>query len=93
FAYRYEYLLFVPVDMPLIDPAALRFLIEGGHAAFFQSFPLPAVLRTAEYSVEETSSVRALLAAAGAREAPLAPAWEKTMVNLNTPQDWEALAS
>lgn len=93
FADRYERLVFVPVDMPLLAADALRHLIACGVSACFAGHPLPAVLKTGAIADPPFPSVQALLTAAGALSLPLPPLWAGSMANINTPAEWEALAS
>lgn len=88
---RYEKILFVPVDMPLIAAEALAHLRVQAGSAFYADHPLPACLMTGRYPA--AGSVRALLARAGAQAVALPPAWAGGMANINTQDDWEAFLS
>jgi molybdopterin-guanine dinucleotide biosynthesis protein A len=86
----YERLLFVPVDMPLIEINALRHLINQNGSVYYRDHPLPACLTTGDFGF--SGSVRGVLASAGAQAANLPPAWEGGMANINTQKQWEELA-
>jgi len=91
FAGRYERLLIVPVDMPLLTPATLAVLLGAEGSACFADLPLPAVIKTS-LDIPTPASLRGLLRAAGAGELVLAEAQRAEMINANTPEQWEALA-
>lgn len=91
FAGRYEKLLFVPVDMPLIAAEALADLRGRAGSVFYEEHPLPACLLTGAYQAGD--SVRAVLGHAGARAVALPPVWAGGMANINTQEEWEALSS
>jgi molybdopterin-guanine dinucleotide biosynthesis protein A len=89
---RARALLFVPVDMPLLTVEALKVLLAARRPAFFQGFPLPAVLEPSAMS-PESRSVRGLLESCGAAPLALLPGMEAAMTNTNTKEEWEAVAS
>lgn len=91
FAGAHERLLFVPVDMPLIQVNSLTRLIEQNDNTYFKGFPLPCCLRTGV--LPPSSSVRAVLESVQARMLDLSREGEPGMANINTKQEWEALAS
>lgn len=92
FSADYERLLFIPVDMPLMQVKTLKRLIAQGGCVYYESYPLPACLVTG-YGSSNSRSVRALLDSMGARSIVLPAAYELSMSNINTPEDWESIAS
>jgi len=90
---EYRRFLFVPVDMPLLQPRLLQCLIaessEG--SVWFSDHPLPALI-CGPHRPSEAVKVRALLDAYAARQLVLDPMEAASMVNLNTPQDLADLA-
>lgn len=87
---RHERIVFVPVDMPLLRPEALRGLLEQEGSVYYGDYPLPACLSTGRGG--SPKSVRELLADRKARAVPL-PVPPETMVNVNTEQEWKGIAS
>jgi molybdopterin-guanine dinucleotide biosynthesis protein A len=87
----YKRLLFVPVDMPLMDVGALRELLLKKGNVYFDTHPLPACLHTTKASAD-CGSVKALLKSLNACALPVTPARKNGMVNINTPQEWENIA-
>ena len=86
---RYRRLLFVPVDMPLIEIDALRGLLKGDGSVYYGGYPLPACLLTGGRE-ESAQSVRELLESRRAQAISFLSAWEDGMANLNTQQEWES---
>ena len=95
-------LLFVPVDMPLLDPALIRRLLAEAADAIcvrFEDYALPMRLdampfvrdrlRAAMRETGRRRSVLALQAAVGAASLPLGAADAAAMGNCNTPEEWE----
>lgn len=89
---KYDGYLFVPVDMPLLPPEALEGLLRQESSAFYEGHPLPAFIASvpADY---DGPSVKGALQAAGARAISLPERWEQGMANINTKEEWEAIAS
>lgn len=90
--------LIVPVDMPCMTPALLRRLLQAvgqtsDRAAHFDGFPLPALLpaRAPDGQPLAADSLRRLHAQAGSVSLPLAEGEAAAFVNVNTPQEWEAV--
>lgn len=93
---NYEYVVIVPVDMPLLTLEVLRFLMEQKCASYFSRTPLPCLLpnneKLADYLLQQLSaedgnrSVRGLLEYMQARPFE----WQLTyqLQNTNTPQQW-----
>ncbi|GGD77787.1 molybdenum cofactor guanylyltransferase [Lacimicrobium alkaliphilum] len=97
-----EFLLVVPVDMPLLSPELLSTLINHSHqhrcSCYFQSSYLPACLLLSDklkdtlftqLSNEGQGSVKGLLQSAEAQALPCDQ--EQRLINVNTPQQWQAL--
>lgn len=96
-------LLVVPVDMPLISAAALRYLHEAPAAACvcFEGQPLPLRLRLDAASRKVLSallegpapgrSLRALHAALHGERLPLPAQWRAQLQDADTPADWRAI--
>lgn len=94
-------LLVVPVDMPMLDAALLRGLVQApaGTAWVYEGYPLPARLPLGEALLAALAalkggakpSVRALLDRLAARRLPLPAGAEARMANANTPEDWAAM--
>lgn len=88
---RYERILFVPVDMPLIQIKSLQRLLGQNNSVYYQGYNLPACIRTGKFDL--SCSVRELLALAGAQALDLPPEEKSGMMNINTKKEWEELAS
>lgn len=97
-------ILVVPVDMPALDAAALRPLIDAlvaASAAHYTAHPLPWAARVDDRlrsaverllrDVPDGPSMRALHAAVDGAE--LTPPDPSRLRNVNTPTDWEPFAS
>ncbi len=94
----------VPVDMPQLDIALLRQLRDAPPAAcvIFAGQPLPmrleisaasrAVLQSMIEDPDGPRSLHALQRRLGVLELPVAVAAAASLVNCNTPEQWEALA-
>ncbi len=98
-------LLFVPIDMPLLDPRLIRRLsTEAAQAACvrFADFALPmrldasAAVRERLQAIARESgrrrSVLALQAAVAVESLPLGAGDAAAMSNCNTPAEWDRLA-
>jgi molybdopterin-guanine dinucleotide biosynthesis protein A len=86
--------LVVPVDMPLLTPALLaRLASVSGRAAYFEGFPLPALLPTRgpEGQPLRADALRRLHAQAASQALPLTEDEAAAFVNVNTPQEWNEL--
>ena len=98
-------LLVVPVDMPLVSPALLRYLREtpAADCACFQDQPLPLRLRLNAASrsalaalLEGPSygrSLRALHAALSGEVLALPVHWQAQLCDLVSPAAWRAMSS
>ncbi len=97
-------LLFVPIDMPLLDPRLIRRLLtEAPHAACvrFADFALPmrldanAVVRARLHAIARESgrrrSVRALQTALAVESLSLGAGDTAAMINCNTSAEWDGL--
>jgi len=89
---RHERLLFVPVDMPLIEVSALKEMMSWNGSVFYKNYPLPSCLST-RVTFSNCNSVRDVLASADAQSLDLPPEWEGGMANVNTKNEWEAITS
>ena len=83
----YTGFLFIPVDMPLLKPEILRFLLQQKEGGYFMGWPLPAFI-TAPYPKSEKKSVLGLLEDYGIYPVGLPDIFSSSMKNANTPQDW-----
>jgi molybdopterin-guanine dinucleotide biosynthesis protein A len=87
--------LIVPVDMPLLTPRLIRRLLgapeQPYRAAYFDNYPLPALLPTRDGSGNPLRgiSLRALHLAAGSRPIPLDEDDRPAFLNVNTPDNLE----
>lgn len=88
----YDRLLFVPVDMPLMQVKVLLDLMGHDGSVYYEDCPLPACLSTGA-ETGDYRSVRDLLLAKRARHIDLPAAYKMSMSNINTQHDWEVLAS
>ena len=84
---KYDGVLFVPVDMPLLHVRALRTLLKQESGAFFEGFPLPAYI-TKPCPAKREKSVKDLLKSAGVSSIFLPSELEFCMANTNTPEEW-----
>lgn len=97
-----EYFLFVPVDMPLLDPYLLQELVsaaEIGESVYFEETRLPALIRVNDQVKSYLSRVLSFDAedrsmftfyqAIGAL--PIACSQPEKLVNVNTPEDFQHL--
>lgn len=92
FAEKYNRLLFVPVDMPLIPVKALDMLLRHEGSVFFAGHPLPACLATG-VAGGGGKSVKELLVQCQAAALDLLPVFEAGMKNCNTREEWEAITN
>lgn len=89
----YQRILFVPVDMPLLQTDTVRGLLAQPGSVYYSDYPLPACLVTGdmgEYS--DLTSVRGLLMHWMARPVHFT-ASPRNMTNINTQQEWKDIAS
>ena len=84
----YDGFLVVPVDMPLLQPAMLRFLLQQKDGGYFMNYPLPAYI-TPPFTENDQKSVQGLLGAYGIYPVDLPNQFVHLMKNVNTPQDWQ----
>lgn len=84
--------LAVPVDMPLLAPELLEELTAHPDGAWFDGYPLPALIARRGDVALDRRSMRALLEATGARPLDLPEEYEAAMANINTPEDWAEVA-
>lgn len=97
-----DWLLVVPVDLPLLEPAVLEHLCVAGFGvpgAHYAGHALPALFaNTLAFRQALAAALRADVArdrsattlhrAIGAREVPLPRALERMLTNTNTPAEW-----
>lgn len=88
----YNRILFVPVDMPLIQVKDLCELLEQDDSVYYEDYPLPACLLTGD-AEGNPESVRKLLENRAARSVSFLSASGLGMLNINTPQEWEGIQS
>lgn len=100
-------LLFLPVDMPLVQAATLAALLRGcrvGEARRYAGEVFPCILPASGALLEHlrglyaesterggARSMKGLLTWLKAREVPLSDATRAELRNANTPEEWEAL--
>lgn len=87
---RVQYLLVVPVDMPLLSPVLLNGLLSQHRPCHYAQHPLPAML-VCHHPPQDVTSMRALLTAQQAQVLPLPALAEPCMQNFNTPEEWARL--
>lgn len=101
-----DWLLVVPVDLPLLTADALRWLCVQGfdaNGAFYAGHALPALLRNTLHfrqtlgtrlraTEARERSVNALHHAIGSREIAVPADFITALTNTNTPQDWAAVS-
>ena len=85
----YQGVLFVPVDMPLLQVDLLNQLIKTATNTYFELSVLPALLMT--LPVVTPPSVHGLLRAVDAQPMPLTSQCHKQFNNINTPEQWQAV--
>ncbi|MGZ9097481.1 MAG: molybdenum cofactor guanylyltransferase [Micavibrio sp.] len=89
----YRRVLFVPVDMPLLQADALRDLLARPGSVYYSGYPLPACLVTGSRGEGgDFRSVRDLLTYWKAESIPFTGSPEN-MANINTQQEWREIAS
>lgn len=92
------WVLVLPVDMPLLNIAVLKELVEQAKkpGLAYQDYELPLLFWCNAHAVSilknlKRWSIRAFLEALGAKRIDLNPAWESCFLNLNHPADLEKL--
>ena len=85
---NYEGVIFVPVDMPLLNIEMLQILIDKEVSSYFNSFPLPAFIKR-PYLQKRTKSVKNLLDILNASPVTLPKEFDICMRNTNTPEQWQ----
>ncbi len=84
---QYDGVLFVPVDMPLLNAAMLRFLLKQKNGGYFTNFPLPAFIKK-PFQKTPSQSVKEILLMTKAQAVALPSEFECCMKNTNTPEEW-----
>jgi molybdopterin-guanine dinucleotide biosynthesis protein A len=91
---KYEKIIFVPVDMPLLTVPCLKELISQKKSAFFTNNPLPCFLYFPPFPSEKSGtkeiSVKKYLSDLGASEIALSTDFAKAITNTNTMEEWKA---
>ncbi|RDV28027.1 molybdenum cofactor guanylyltransferase [Alteromonas aestuariivivens] len=98
----FDYCVVMPVDMPLVSPQMLNYLIENAirnkSACYFKHYFLPCVLPLSPtvnevgeklLSLENKLSIGRLLNLGPALELDPHPRDLNELINLNHPQDWD----
>lgn len=85
----YEGILFLPVDMPFLEPEMLRILLESPQGACFEAHPLPFYITKEREKNGSGKSVKEFLSNAGIPSLPLPPKFQNNMTNVNTPKEWK----
>lgn len=102
-----DWLLVVPVDLPLLTPDVLRWLCVQGfdaNGAHYTGHAMPALLRNSiafrqqlgtqlRATQARERSLVALHAALGSRDIPLPEDFTGALTNTNTPQEWAAVTT
>ena len=86
----YDGVLFVPVDMPLLNPQMLETLINQKRSSYFSGFVLPAFI-TGGCPEKRTKSVQNFLEAIESHPVPLPIEFESCIENINTPEEWNEI--
>jgi molybdenum cofactor guanylyltransferase len=89
---KYDAVLFMPVDMPLMTPEALKQLLFTQGLAYYAGHPLPVVLDTCIVA-PACKAVYQLLEQLKASAIELPQGMESVFANINTKEEWEALVS
>ena len=89
---HYDAVVFVPIDMPLLNVNALCLLMREEKGAYFSGFPLPVFI-TRVCLKERTKSVKGLLKALDVPSIVLPSDLEFCMVNTNTPEEWQEMVN
>lgn len=100
-------LLLIPVDMPLLQPATLRRLLQvedSARCVHYEGEVFPCLIRATPsllahlrslFAVSTTRggvrSMKALFAELQAVVLPVDSAWRSEFANVNTPSEWQAL--
>lgn len=89
---KFDTLVCVPVDVPLMTSEALKTLLSAGASASFEGHPLPAVIDTRS-NPSDCRAVYQLLQSIDAVTPELPVEFKNAFTNVNTKPEWEALAS
>ncbi len=88
----YDGILFIPVDMPKLQPEILQLLTRQEKGAYFKGSPLPCFIAAASSTSKITAkSVRKLLNNLNIPEISLPRKYEFCMDNINTQDDWNRM--
>lgn len=83
----YDGVFFIPVDMPLLTPEMVNYLLSQDNGAYFENYPLPVFIKQTDIKINK-SSVRELLNDLNISSIPLPPQFEICMTNTNTKIEW-----
>lgn len=82
--------LFIPVDMPLLEPELLRLLVQQDESCYFENRPLPAFIRSGQYRPNGSdTSVKNILKKSNAKSLSVPEQYVGAMINANSPEDWK----
>lgn len=85
---QYRAYLFVPVDMPFLEPSLLLLLLESQYSTYFENSIFPVYL-VAPFVDFHADSVRALMDGQKAKSLPVPEIYAPCFQNLNTPDEWK----
>ncbi|TVQ84548.1 MAG: molybdenum cofactor guanylyltransferase [Micavibrio sp.] len=88
-AFDFDGAVFVPVDMPLLSPEALDYLLQYEDGAYFAGQPLPACFPLPAVTDGAAKSMRGLLRENNITEKELPQQFFRDMLNANTPEEWK----
>ncbi|MDH5723479.1 MAG: molybdenum cofactor guanylyltransferase [Alphaproteobacteria bacterium] len=88
----YDGILFVPVDMPLLNMKALDLLIQQREGGYFKDFPLPAFV-TGQSPEKRVRSIKEFLSLVGIKPLTLPADLVACMKNINTPEEWKEVCA
>jgi len=86
-----EKIIFLPVDMPLINTALIQNLVQQKKGGYFAGWPLPMMILNGEIKEGEKASVREFLKDQNVPELTIPDYLKACFINANTPQEWEAI--
>lgn len=85
----YEGILFLPVDMPFLEPEMLHILLKNPYGGHFDTHPFPFCIAETQEKKWPDKSVKEFLSNAGIPSLPLPPKFQNNMTNINTPEEWK----
>tara|TARA_R110001592_G_scaffold16881_1_gene71354 strand:- start:28145 stop:28660 length:516 start_codon:yes stop_codon:yes gene_type:complete len=90
--HHYDGFVFVPIDMPLLNPKMLHLLMEHKDGCYFSNWPLPCYIKSSTLKSQK-DSVQDLLNENGINSIDLPDQYVAAMVNANTPDDWKKVVN